>query len=107
MKRLTEIEFNSTFSNSMRQKKADGIPDVDFWSYFDNLPKEEFGEFDFSENRVEWIYTDSSGKFEHVLVNSKNKNIFFVMVLDLKDKVVYGHRVLNLENEYGINERKG
>ena len=80
-------------------------PPFDFWPYFDSLPKEELGGFFFSGSRVDYVYRDPSGRYEHVLISSENKNVFFVLVLDLDLQQVYGHRLLNLSDEYGFTAR--
>ena len=43
----------------------------------------------------------SPGAFEHVLVNSEDRNTFMVLVLDREARVVHGHRLLDLDCEYG------
>lgn len=48
------------------------------------------------------MYRDPSGRFEHVLVNSEDKNVFMVLVLDRQEGAVYGHRLLDLNELYGV-----
>lgn len=43
-----------------------------------------------------------NGNCQHVLVNSEDKNVFMVLVLDLASRSVLGHRLLNLNQEYGL-----
>ena len=77
-------------------------PPFDFWEYFDAIPTAEFQGHDCSEGIVYCVYDLSCGRYSHVLVNSKAKDVFMVLVLDLKNGVVFGHRVLNLNDKYGI-----
>lgn len=106
MKALTETEFNATFGNPMKPLTPDCEPPFDFWPYFDALDEEEFGGHDFSAGNVASAYRDPWDRYEHVLVSCGDRDVFFVMVLDLKQSEVYGHRLLNLNEEYGLEDRK-
>jgi len=106
MKRLSKTEFKATFGNPMTRQREKAEPPFDFWPYVNSLPKEEFGKFDFSDGQVDYAYRDASGRYEHVLVNCEDKNVFLVLVLDLETRDVYGHRVLNLNEEYALTEMR-
>jgi hypothetical protein len=38
-----------------------------------------------------------------VLINTEDRNIFMVLVLDQEAGAVHGHRLLDLNREYGLN----
>jgi len=42
-------------------------------------------------------------RFDHVLVNSEDRNVFMVVVLDREAGKVHGHRLLDLNREYGLS----
>ena len=44
----------------------------------------------------------SPGPYEHVLVNSEDRNVFMVLLLDREAGLVYGHRLFDLNCEYGL-----
>jgi hypothetical protein len=81
---------------------AEEGPPFDFWPYFDLIPEADFEGHDCSAGKVRWVYQDPTARYEHVLVSSENKDIFMVLVLDRKNGVVLGHRLLNLLKEYGL-----
>jgi hypothetical protein len=101
-RQLTEAEFKETFGDPMRRVGLDKDPPFDFWPYFDAIPSEDFYGHDCAEGRVEHISLDPTGRFQHVLVNSEDKNTFMVLVLDLAAGAVHGHRLLDLNKEYGV-----
>jgi len=103
MPKLTEGEYKSKFSEPMKRLGQDEEPLFDFWPYFDFIPKEDYEGFDCSEGSVSYVWRDSTDSFDHVLINSDDKNVFMVLILDLKKKVFVGHRLLNLNKEYGIS----
>jgi len=102
MKRLNKKEYDNTFNAPMRAVDKDANPPIDFWDYFEKIPVDHFEGHDCSAGLVDDAWTDSTGKYQHVLINSENKNIFMVLVIDLSANLVYGHRLLNLNQEYGI-----
>ena len=87
----------------MHQAGPDSEPPFDFWPYFDQIPASHFRGHDCSEGTVDYAYTTDCGSYQHVLINSQTKNVFMVLVLDLHHSSVLGHRLLNLNDEYGIS----
>ena len=102
MKQLTEGEFHATFTNKMTKIAPNASPPFDFWDYFENIPESDFGDHDCSAGEVDQVYQTAGGRYQHVLVKSTEKNVFMVVVLNLKDRVVYGHRLLDLNEAYGL-----
>jgi len=88
----------------MRRLPQDAEPPFDFWPYFDAIPRDDFAEHRFSGG-VTYVYEHPAGRFQHVLVNSDDKNVFLVIVLDLAARKVLGHRVLDFCLMYGLKER--
>ena len=51
---------------------------------------------------VAHVYRDASGRFDQVLLATETTNVFLVVVVDLTSGGAYGHRVLDLNAEYGL-----
>jgi hypothetical protein len=105
MKRLNEEEYKETFFAPMKRVEKDSGPPFDFWEYFEQIPETHFQNHDCSSGQVDYAWNDSSGRYQHVLVNSEDQNVFMVLVLDLLSRCVYGHRILDLNKEYGLFEQ--
>ena len=86
----------------MVRAETDEAPPFDFWPYFDSIPRADFRGHDCTGGRVEYVYRDGSGRFEHVLVNSEDRNVFMVVVLDRQGQTVVGHHLLDLPELYGL-----
>jgi hypothetical protein len=70
----------------------------DFWSYFDHIPKKDFGGFDCSDGQIRWAFRTSDGIHDLVHVDTKeDKDAFMVLVVHLQTKTVVGHRLLDLK----------
>lgn len=99
-RKLTDEEFNATRNAPLRVE--DSAPPLDFWSYVEAIPAEDFGIADCREGKVTHVYR-MGNEFEHVLVNSQYQGVAMVIVIDLKQGQVYGHYFLDI-NPPGTKE---
>lgn len=84
------------------QRLSEGSePLFDFWPYVERIPAEDFKGFDCSAEQIDRAYRHPDGRYEHVLINSDNRNVFMVVVLDRDTRSVVGHHLLNLNELYG------
>ena len=87
--KLTQSEFDATFAAPMRRLPQEDDPPFDFWPYFDTIPLDDFSGHRFSGD-VTYVYEHPSGSFQHVLVNSEERNVFLAIVLNVSAKQVVG-----------------
>jgi hypothetical protein len=99
---LTEAEFKATMDADPVPVAEDATPPFDFWPYFDLIPETDFLGHDFSAGEVTHAWTMPVSRYQHVLVRCESPNVFLVLVLDLQLRVVHGHRVLDLDDVYGL-----
>lgn len=102
MPRLTETEFLATIDPHPERVGPDDAPPFDFWDYFDSIPDEDFHGHDFSDGTVTEARTMPATDHQHVLVRCDAPNVFLVLVLDLRQRQVYGHHLLDLRRLYGL-----
>lgn len=105
MNKLSEAEYLATMAEPMTRLPSTARAPFLFWDYFDAIPSEDFEGHDCSEGRVNYVWQDPSKSFLHVLVDSDDKNVFMVLVLDIPNGRVLGHRLLDLNREYGLDRR--
>ena len=103
MPNLSDAQFKETFRPPMRQLPPESSPPFDFWSYVDGISSADYSGH-ICQGDVSYVWEDSSGKFQHVLLNSQDKNVFMAVVLDLSEGKVFGHHLLDLNELYGFNE---
>jgi hypothetical protein len=104
VRRLSHDEYRATTTPGPRPVGADERPLFDFWTYFDQLPREEWLGHDFSGGTVSYAYVMAGDRWQHVLVESPDKNVNLVLVLDLAATEVFGHYVLDLNQLYGLED---
>jgi hypothetical protein len=100
---LSDDEVLDTFSHPMRRMEdPNEAAPVNLRDYFAEIPAVDFGGHDCSAHDIFHVYVDARGRFEHVLVSSENPNVFMAVIVDRKDRKVYGHQLLNLREKYGL-----
>jgi hypothetical protein len=90
MPRLTEPEFISTTDPNPVQVRLDDSPPSDFREYFNSVLSEDFDGHDFSNGTGTHTWTMPATSHQHVLVKCEDANVFLVLVLDLRQRQVYG-----------------
>jgi hypothetical protein len=97
---LSREEYLATFGETRSRLAPDESTPFDFWPYFDAIPDRDFEGHDCSAGAVDYVWRE--GRFEHVLVNSEDRNVFMVVILDCEEDRVFEHRLLNLNEEYDL-----
>ena len=100
-RRLSAAEFKSCFAEPMRRIAAGSAAAVDIWPYVDALSLDDLGVPSIGE--VRYVYRDGEGRFDQVLIGTGRFNALLVVVVDLRAQTVFGHHLLDLDREYGID----
>ena len=72
------------------------------WPYVAAIPPAELQGHALVDGCVEHVYRNASNTFDHVLIVTKARNIFLVVVVDLVRDAILGHHLLDLNREYGV-----
>lgn len=54
---------------------------------------------------MELVYRSESGHYDHVLIPTGRHNVYLVIVVDRVGHLIFGHRILDLNELYGLDER--
>lgn len=104
-KELTEDQYKSTFGEKMFDVTESAEPVLDIWEYIEQLTIDNIVlKYVLEKQLVEKVYRNALNTFEHILFPTDNTNIFIVLVVDIKEKIIYGHFKLDLEKEYQTKE---
>ena len=101
---LTEIEFKKSFGNGMTDVTEMEIDEpIDIWDYVEKLTENKIvNRIVYEKELVEKVYQNDLKTFDHILLPTEKQNVFMIIVVDLEKKKVYGHKILDLNKEYGI-----
>jgi hypothetical protein len=99
---LDEIEYKKTLK-PMRDITGIEKDVLDIWPYVDAIPAADLHGHEL-DDFVEYVYRTKDGEFDHVLLMTRTKNIYVVIVVDLLRDRVHGHHLLDINEKYGLNE---
>ena len=100
---LSEDEFKSTLSSEGFldvTEIAENFDEKNFDEYVNNNLNNELGNI-----HIDYVYDAKDGSFRHVIFTTRLKNVHYMVVINLKNKIILGHYILNLNKEYGISEK--
>jgi hypothetical protein len=100
---LDEKQFLATFAAPMRNVTGEAANVIDIWPYVDSVPAEDLRGHEVYDRFVEYVYRDATGRFDHVLVMTRTKNVYLTVVIDLRRDALYGHHLLDLNEKYRLN----
>ena len=77
---------------------------LDIWPYVTSVPETDLEGHSVCKGLVQAVQRSGDERFDHVLVGTHTKNVFLVIVVDLVADEIYGHRLLDLNKEYGLSD---
>ena len=104
---LDEERFQATFAAPMRNVTGEATNVIDIWPYVGSVPVQDLRGHEVKDHFVEYVYRDATGRFDHVQVMTKTKNVYLTVVVDLQRDVIHGHHLLDLNEKYGVAGREG
>ncbi|RJS94159.1 hypothetical protein [Salinisphaera sp. Q1T1-3] len=102
MGRLSEDEFEATFTPPMTDVTTSVVAMVDVWPYIERVLASEYEAFETDSWDVEYVYINRPESHLHLLINTGMENVYLVVVVDILEKEIYGHDLLNLNQKYGL-----
>lgn len=96
---LSDEEFKACFAQPMRNVTEMPEPVLDIWPYVDSLDLDTLGVP--SLHDVHYVYRDACERFDQVLIGTGRFNVLLVIVVDRHLRSILGHRLLDLNQEYG------
>jgi len=99
---LTYDDFKATFGSPMRDVINEATDVIDIWPYVSAIPEAELDGHVIYDQFVEHVYRTPDDRYDHVMVMTRTKNVYLVVVVDLVRDAIYGHHLLDLNKEYGL-----
>ena len=101
-RQLSKDEFKATMTPKMHNVTETATDVLDIWPYIESVPSADLEGHTINDRLVDGVYRSDDACFDHVLVMTKTKNVYLAVVVDLARNSIYGHRLLNLNREYGL-----
>jgi D-serine deaminase-like pyridoxal phosphate-dependent protein len=87
----------------MRNVTQEATNVLDIWPYVASVPVADLRGHQIYDQFVEYVYRDATGRFDHVLVMTRTKNVYLTVVIDLVHDRIHGHHLLDLNEKYGLS----
>ena len=102
VRQLNQAEFKATMTQEMRNVTETATDVLNIWPYVEAIPIAHLSDHSICGEFVESVYRSDDDHFDHVLVATGTKNVYLVVVVDLIEDAILGHRLLDLNQEYGV-----
>ncbi len=100
---LTEKEYLSTMSGGMKNVTDTAERLTDIWAYASQSEvREVISEYGFENRLIEAVYENGGGSYQHVLLYGVREDTYAVIVVDVREREVLGHYLLDLGEKYGL-----
>lgn len=100
---LTEKEFLDTMSGGMKNVTDTAERLTDIWAYASQSGvREMISEYGFENKLIEAVYENGVGSYQHVLLYGVREDTYAVIVVDVREREVFGHYLLDLGEKYGL-----
>ncbi|MDR1179612.1 MAG: hypothetical protein LBK44_03840 [Spirochaetales bacterium] len=106
IKKLTEKEFKATFSEKMNDVTDNADAVVDIWKYVEALEPSKYfiNDYIIEKKLVEKVYRNSINTYDQILIPTIKKNVYLIIIADIKKENICGHYLLDLNKEYGVSK---
>jgi hypothetical protein len=95
-RRLTEAAFRATFTTRMREVTRRGEDAIDIREYVASVPPEDLDGWTLEAGLGQQIWRDAYDRYDHVLLPLSRKGVYLAIVVDLRNRSIHGHHVLDL-----------
>ena len=96
---LSEPEFKATVAIPMEEMSETAANVIDIWPYVQEVSRGGLQGHALDNQLIECVYRTSDGQFDHVLVETRTKNVYLVIVINLLENRIHGHHLLDLNRE--------
>lgn len=100
---LTEKEYLDTMSGGMKNVTDTAERLTDIWAYASQSGVHEMiSEYGFENKLIEAVYENGGGSYQHVLLYGVREDTYAAIIVDVREREVFGHYLLDLGEKYGL-----
>lgn len=104
MKELSREQFLCTMGEKMHDVTETAEAVCDIWKYAEELSNNFLlSEYAFQHKLIDAVYENVEKTYQHILLFSKKHDCYVIIIIDVLKKSVFGHYLLDLNEEYGIS----
>lgn len=99
---LTRDQFLATFSGPNSKIDVATYDAKGVWEYVRTVPQADYKGFEICWGYLPFVYRTSDERYDHIHVSTRTQNVFLMVIKDRRDNSIYGHHLLDLNAEYGM-----
>src|SRR5581483_12109647 len=103
---LSEADYQATLASPMRDIRNSDGPFVDIAPYLKAIAPQELNGHVMLSEIPERVYLTPDRRYEHYLLPTKAPNVYLVIIADNMWRGFHGHRLLDLNDLYGLEEKQ-
>jgi hypothetical protein len=103
---LSKEEYLATIKGPNQKQDVQRYDSGFVWPYVDKVPLKDYAGFDICWRYVPFVYKTADGAYDHVFVSTRTQNVFLLVLRNNRSGEIFGHHLLNLNEEYGIKNPK-
>ena len=104
IRKLNKEQYLQTMGDHMINVTNNAEAITDIWGYAKCLLKNGLiSEYGFHNCLIEAVYINDDNTYQHILLFTDKKNCYVVIIVDVLHRVIFGHYILDLNQEYDIN----
>jgi len=101
---LSRDQFGATFSGPNKKIDAMTYDLSGVWEYVRTVPKSDYQGFEICWGYLPYVYRTGDDRYDHLHVSTRTQNVFLMVIKDRRDNTIYGHHLLDLNAEYGMEK---
>lgn len=84
---LSEEQFLGTMGSKMSEVTESAEPLTDIWNYAQQLLKDNLiSQEGFLKRYIEAVYVNNENTYQHILLFTNQKNVYAVIIVDMREK---------------------
>lgn len=104
IREIDQEQYLQTMGNHMKNITNEAEALTDIWEYAEYLLKDSvISAYGFQNHLIEAVYINDAHTYQHVLLFTDQENCYVVIVIDVLQRTIFGHYILDLNKAYGIN----
>lgn len=103
---LSREEYLATFKGPNQKQDVERYDSGFVWPYVEKVLPKDYTGFEICWRYVPLVYKTADGAYDHVYVSTRTQNVFLIVLRNNRSGQIYGHHLLNLNVEYGIQNPK-
>jgi hypothetical protein len=103
---LTREQYLATFAGKNSSIDVTNYDANEVWAYVQAVAEDDYAGYSICWGYIPFVYRTSDGAYDHIYASTRTENAFLIVLKDNRSGEIYGHHLLDLNIEYGMESPK-